>query len=118
MATKYALLTTVAALLTCAASPVGAQAQTCDRCGRQGGCHTVCRPVCTTHHVTETEWGCQCEEFCVPGAIEHENCGAACDGCDSVPCQCGTYQAFPHEGEIFTRRKLVRREVTRVGAGA
>src|SRR4051812_29303948 len=53
----------------------------CAHCGCQCECRKVCRLVCEEKKVEVICWGCQCEDFCVPGR--------SCQGCKHCECVCG-----------------------------
>lgn len=68
----------------------------CDKCGCQAPVEKVCRVICETKEVKETKYSAECEDFCVPSP--------------SVKCGCSW---MPGCGELFTRKKLVKTEVTK-----
>lgn len=79
-----------------------AAAQCCDHCGCQSDCYKVCRPVCEIKKVPKVTYGCECEDFCVPGK-----------SCRSVVCdECGNKKHVytPTCGEVRTRTRLVKHE--------
>ncbi|MBL8850775.1 MAG: hypothetical protein JNG89_13930 [Planctomycetaceae bacterium] len=93
----------------------------CDHCGGRSGVRKICRRVDEQKKVTITCWGCDEEDFCVPGCstpgCEHSEdvCGCS-DGCcrslwvrpfvwtEWTPSDCAS---------IFTRKKLMKRTVTK-----
>lgn len=95
----------LAALVSCGA----AQADCCHRCGCEAHLKKVCRPVCEIKEVKETEYDCECEDFCIPGrsqvCTEH---GVDCNGCPT--CEKVT---IPACGKVRTRKKLIKKEVVK-----
>jgi len=77
----------------------------CAHCGCHSNCCKVCRLVCETKKVSKPEYDCECEDFCVPGPSK---CTIECD-------ECGNKKKIytPSCASIHTRRKLVKKEVTK-----
>ena len=117
-------------LATCAAtSPAGddtcVDAQCgdgcCDHCGGRSGVNKICRRVAEQKKVTVTCWGCEEEDFCLPGCSKPgcEHSEDVC-GCSKGCCMCLKVKPFvwsewtPSDcASIFTRKKLMKRAVTK-----
>lgn len=92
----------------------------CAQCGRHCDVAKVCRRVESTKQITVTCWGLQNEEFCLPGPstpdceCSEQVCDA--DGCclHGRPRSLFWINWLPSDrAKIFTRRKLMKRTVTR-----
>ncbi len=81
----------------------------CPECGGRR-VKKVCRLVCETKKETEVKYGCESEDFCVPGPSRR--CGVRCekDECGHVH---RDYVWQPSCAQIRTRKKLMKKEVTR-----
>ena len=104
--------------------PARAGEDCCADCGCIAECRKVCRLVCEDREIEAVCWGCQCEDFCVPGPStpccqDCEKICGACPGCKGE----GVY-AEPREllwtrwlpgctARISTKKKLMRRIETR-----
>jgi hypothetical protein len=104
-----------------------AAADCCNDCGCQCDCCKVCRCVPTTKKVTKICYGCECEDFCVPGPSKI--CGYKCPEPDPCGCTCGgaLFQQLhdhfhylhkepiwqPTCAEVRTRSRLVKKEVVK-----
>ncbi len=61
----------------------------CGHCGLADGCQKVCRLVREDKKVQVTCWGCQSEDFCIPGPSQPgcKHCELVCDDSDAkAPC--------------------------------
>src|SRR4051812_35136558 len=62
----------------------------CAQCGGTDGCQKVCRLVCETKKITTICWGCQREDFCIPGpssvACRHVDYVCGDDTDPKAPC--------------------------------
>jgi len=95
----------------------------CTCCQQSCGCNKVCRLVCEEKQVEVICWGCQCEDFCVPGPSKKlgTHCKSVCDECgtDGAAVDCSKPQSAPKRhvwaewcpsfAKIFTRKKLMKR---------
>ena len=116
----------IATAATCAATLVASDdcGCSCADCGRQAPCRKVCRLVCEEKKVEVVCWGCQCEEFCLPGP--------GCPGCKHCEEVCGDCEAggdpqkpqakskrfvwtewFPSHAEVHVKKKLMKKVVTK-----
>jgi hypothetical protein len=77
----------------------------CAHCGCHSNCCKVCRLVCETKKVTKPEYGCECEDFCVPGPSK---CTIECDECGHK-----TKVYTPCCASVHTRTKLTKKDVTK-----
>lgn len=100
----------------------GKIAQSCDRCRDQGPCNKVCRLECETKKVEVTCWGIKCEEFCMFGPSKSvcKHCETVCEFCEedsdaisSGPKKFVWREWNPCSAKIFTRKKLMKRTVTK-----
>jgi hypothetical protein len=82
-----------------------AWADCCEHCGCQCECQKTCRLICETKKVTKVTYGCECEDFCVPGPSDR------CTTCD----ECGKkkFVYTPTCAKVRTRTKLVKKEETK-----
>ncbi len=87
------VVTLVALLCAGGASPGIAASPVCDGCGCCAHVRKVCRIVCEWEEVKKVTYGCEREDFCIPG--RSKKCG-----CREI-CTCG---------QVRTRRKLVKHE--------
>ncbi|MFO0427500.1 MAG: hypothetical protein ACK526_13125 [Planctomyces sp.] len=55
----------------------------CSHCRCEKQCTRVCRLVREDRKITTTCWGCECEEFCIPGPSSPgcEHCETVCGNC-------------------------------------
>jgi hypothetical protein len=95
----------------------------CSRCRCERPCRKVCRLVCEDRKITTTCWRCQSEDVCIPGPSK-----PGCEHCETVCAECSddskkvhaepkrlvwtTWHPF-RSGDILTRRKLMKRTVTK-----
>jgi hypothetical protein len=92
---------------------------TCDHCKAKAQCTKVCHWVCEEKKVEVTCWGCECEEFCIPGPSTPN-----CQHCKELKCYCveginpkvsSKPKAFswtswlPGGASIYTKKKLMKR---------
>ncbi len=98
----------------------------CAHCGGSEGCQKVCRLVCEDKKIAVTQWGCQCEDFCVPGpsqpGCQHEDFVA--DECCDPKAPCSEPKRFvwtewvPGCGaKVYKKKKLMKRTVTKTVPG-
>ncbi|HUY34694.1 MAG TPA: hypothetical protein VMV69_18255 [Pirellulales bacterium] len=92
------------------ASDVQAGRRHCDHCGCRQECKKVCRLVHGTKKETKTEYGCECEDFCVPG--RSRKCGVKCD-CDAHGHKYRHIVWQPTCAEVRTRKKLVKKDISK-----
>jgi len=98
----------------------------CRHCGQERECRKVCRLECVDKKIVTTCWTVQDEDFCLPGpscpGCSHSE--SVCDECDEF----GNTPAFgkirfwrewfPNTcGQVFTRRKLMKKTVTKTIPG-
>ena len=100
----------------------------CGHCGCQANCEKVCRLVVEDKKVQITCWGCECEDFCVPGPScrgcrnSEEVCSFYVDKGEekicSQPKKFVWYDWIPNPcAEVQTRKKLMKRTVTKTVPG-
>ncbi len=112
------------AAIACTATAIRAEEGGCAHCGCKRVCRRVCRLVVEEKKVNVTCWGCKAEDFCVPGPSE-QGC-RHCEVCRSCPPEghagdvCAKPKTFGWtewipgcSAKIYTRRKLMRKIVTR-----
>ena len=97
----------------------------CAHCGCVAKrCRQICRLVSENKKITTTCWGMKCEDFCVPGPstpdCQHSEtiCSPRPDSGDvsSAPKKRVWTSWIPSSsGEIFTKRKLMKKTVTTNG---
>ncbi len=95
---------------------------TCAHCKKQTPCTKVCHLVCEEKKIEITCWGCEREEFCVPGPSIPK-----CDHCKEFNCSCevGLKQKvtskpkpfcwtnwLPGGASVRSRKKLMKRTET------
>ena len=92
----------------------------CAHCGCQSSCQKVCRLVCEEKKVPVVCWGCECEDFCVPGPSHRDckHCESVCDDCDPKICHkpksFSWYDWLPaSNAQIYTKTKLMKKTVTK-----
>jgi hypothetical protein len=90
------------------------------RCGAecpQCGCRLVpvCRIYCTTKKVTDYEYGCKCEEICIPGVTPLCGKRQVCDHSGACSGGSETCKTCCKTGRCKTRevRKMVKYPVTK-----
>lgn len=98
----------------------------CAHCGAAGPCHKVCRLVCEDKKVSITCWGCETEDFCVPGPSKPgcRHCETVCDEDSDPQAPCAHPQKFvwtewlPNcSAKMFTKHKLMKKTVTKTIPG-
>jgi hypothetical protein len=123
---KYALVALVAAGLLFSVSTTstgfGEEACKCAHCKKQVACTKVCHLVCEEKKIEITCWGCECEEFCIPGPSTPK-----CEHCKDVKCSCvegvnpkvaskpktfSWTSWLPGGATVQTRKKLMKRTTT------
>lgn len=104
---------------------VSAQSQSidCDQCGCSTSCRKVCKLVAEDKTVEITCWGCEYEDFCIPGPSTPQ-----CTHCECVDCShvnavdekvCSTPKKFvwtkwlPSFAKIHRKKKLMKRTTTK-----
>ena len=112
----------LAALLAVASTALGsAAAWACDHCRECGGdcgVRKVCRLVCEEKEIEDVCYGCECEDYCLPGkscrgCLHSEDvCVGDCckkDCCTHRPWCCLEWFSWkPTCAEIATKKKLVK----------
>ncbi|MEX0713051.1 MAG: hypothetical protein WD278_11920 [Pirellulales bacterium] len=93
-----------------AASVASAGQGWCDHCGCPQQCKTTCRLVCEPKQEKHVVYSCTLEEFCLPGPSRRS--APACD-CQARGHACRHVQWEPTCATVRTRKKLVKREVTK-----
>lgn len=101
----------------------------CSQCGCQCECSKICRLVCEEKKVEVICWGCQCDDFCVPGPScpGCQHCDEACiptPGDQQKKNLCAGPQRFlwtewgPSESaKVYTKKKLMKKvEIRKVPA--
>ncbi len=115
------LFALVAALSTATTALAG---EHCGHCGCQACCQKVCRLVIDEKKVDGVCWGCQCEDFCLPGPSCRgcKNCEEVCNFCDEndpqapfvQPKKFVWYDWIPNPcAEVHTKKKLMKKTVTK-----
>jgi hypothetical protein len=101
----------------CAPGDGKSAAGSCANCGCRTGCTKVCRRVEDKKKVTVTCWGCEEEEFCLPGPSTPE-CNHSEDVCGETGWCCLWNRPFvwtewcPSDcAKMFTKKKLMKRTV-------
>jgi len=97
-------------------------ASKCARCKKQVPCTKVCHVVCEEKKIEVTCWGCECEDFCIPGPST-----PYCEHCKNVKCTCvegvnpkvaskpktfSWTSWLPSNASVQTKKKLMKRTVT------
>lgn len=94
----------------------------CAHCGCAEGCQKICRLVCETKKVITVCWGCQSEDFCVPGRStpNGKQCEMVCEECadpkaPSVQPKKFVWTEWIPSGtaKVYTRHKLMKRTITK-----
>jgi hypothetical protein len=99
-------------------------AKRCDRCGASATCKKVCRLVREEKKVEITCWGCEPEEFCVPGPSTKkcDHCEPECEDCEESPTSVFPLSLqkhfvwsewIPGTARIHTKKKLMKRTETK-----
>ncbi len=115
---KRAACALVSVLLMSTAAPSLA-ASACGGCGCQRCMERVCRIVCATKDVKTTVYTVECEDFCTLGpscnvVCESTGCEPGCGPACSTGCgHDGAPLRAPTCGRAYTKRKLVKREITK-----
>jgi hypothetical protein len=92
-------------------APRLAVAECCNHCGCQCQCSKVCKLVPEVKKVPKVTYGCECEDFCVPG----RSCIVGYQCPENDDCDCGRQKRpepiwQPSCGCVRTRHKLVKIE--------
>ncbi len=100
-----------------------ASAQCCHHCGLTKTCTKVCRLVVDEKSVEVVCWGCEREDFCVPGPSTSK-----CSKCSRIECDCLAglnkkviskpkkfvwTEWLPGTATIRTKKKLMKRTTTK-----
>ena len=96
----------------------------CAHCGCQQSCQKICRLVCEEKKVEVVCWGCQCEDFCIPGPSKPgcRKCEEVCGTCQvhSDPKVIAAPKAFSWtewipgcSSGIYTKKKLMKKTITK-----
>ncbi|HAC89724.1 MAG TPA: hypothetical protein DCF63_03705 [Planctomycetaceae bacterium] len=104
--------------------PSGCFGQQCQCCGGMSGCTKVCRLVCEEKKIDVVCWGCQSEEFCVPGpaCLKCQDCEIVCADCStdtkqnpvsSKPRKFVWSEWIPGSASLFTKKKLMKQTITK-----
>jgi hypothetical protein len=100
-----------------------ADGRRCARCGGSGPCRKVCRLVVEEKSISDTCWGCKCEDYCLPGPSSPgcKHCEMVCGTCDTcrdtnaVHAQSKPFvwtHWIPGTAKIYTKKKLMKKTVT------
>jgi hypothetical protein len=112
-------------LLSCSSTLVALAGEcACSHCRQHCGCEKVCRLVVEEKKVEIVCWGCECEDFCVPGPSCRgcKNCEEVCNFCDdkdpkapySKPHKFVWYDWTPTPcANVFTKKKLMKKVITK-----
>jgi hypothetical protein len=122
MNTVRSVVTVLVALLAAIATTPGSAEDSCCRCG--GGCQVrkMCRVVCEPEVIKDYCYGCECEEFCIPGCAKRgcKHCDGCCgereegDCCGQRPCCClEWFDWCPTCATPKCVKKLVKYEISR-----
>jgi hypothetical protein len=118
------VLTTSLVVVNVAATCLAVGHKCCGHCGCEAECRKVCQLVCEEKKVEVICWGCQCEDFCLPGPGTPgcTHCEQVCADCNG-PCDCTKPHAEPKRflwtswlpscGELHTKKKLMKKVVTK-----
>jgi hypothetical protein len=122
---QFSIPALVLAIFACALSGLARAGEgCCDHCGCQSPCQRICRLVCEPKKVDLVCYGCECEEFCIPGPSMRgcKHCEIVCDSCADCAAANGPSQQakkfvwfdwMPGCATIHTRKKLVKKTVTK-----
>jgi hypothetical protein len=80
----------------------------CARCGSPCPTQKVCRAIAEKKKVSKTEFGCECEDFCVPGRSGFCGYDKTCDDSGCVKC---TKIWEPGCAQVRSRRVLTKKNV-------
>lgn len=99
----------------------------CLHCRGAGPCQKTARLVCEEQEVEITCWGCQCEDFALPGPSRPgcKHCDTVCQDCAQQPSADGKRPGvfhlpqpfvwrdwFPNpQARVFTKKKLMKKVV-------
>ena len=95
----------------------------CAHCGCAEGCQQTCRLVCETKKVTVVCWGCQSEDFCIPGPSTRngQHCETVCEDCTDPKAPSVSPKKFVWSewipggtAKVYTKHKLMKRTVTKM----
>lgn len=110
----------VLVILVVISSRARAGSSCCAHCGCTDGCQKVCRLVCENKKITTTCWGCQSEDFCVPGPSQANGryCDVVCNDNDTkAPCvqpkRFAWTEWIPGDAKVYTKKKLMKRTITK-----
>lgn len=109
------------ALLVASVTSLAQAAGPCAHCGCQANCQKVCRLVVEEKKVAVTCWGCECEDFCLPGPScrGDKNVACVCADCDkdgpvSQPKKFVWYDWIPNPcAQVHTKKKLMKKTVNK-----
>jgi hypothetical protein len=115
---SLAFLLAVAAIVSATTALAGDGC--CAHCGCTAPCQKICRLVCEEKKVEVVCWGCECEDFCVPGPSKPgcTHCETVCENCDCDSEVCSKSKRFvwsewfPCRAKVFTKKKLMKKTVT------
>lgn len=108
------------------ACPTMAAAGHCSHCQQRHSCRKVCRLVRKDRTITVTCWGCREEDFCMPGPSQRKcrHCEAVCNSASDTCDVCAQSKRLVwtewlpgSRAHLMTRRKLMKRTVTRTVPG-
>src|SRR5262245_26935540 len=80
------ILTFAYLAIVCSSCAADDKEHKCARCGAPNPTCKVCKPVTETKKVSKTEFGCECEDFCVPGRSTLCGVEEGCDECGNTTC--------------------------------
>jgi hypothetical protein len=94
-------------------------AMSCDMCKSSAPCNKVCRLVREEKKIEVTCWGCECEEFCVPGPSKPgcTHCEKVCEFCEkdsetvTRPKKFVWTNWIPGCADMHTRKKMMKRTI-------
>jgi hypothetical protein len=118
---KRGLAILLASLAAAVAAKASAQ-DSCCHCGGGCGVRKVCRLVCESEVIKDYCYGCECEDFCIPGCAKRGClhcdgcCGELenCDCCDQRPwCRLEWFNWCPTCAQPKSVKKLVKYEISR-----
>jgi hypothetical protein len=104
--------------------PFNCYAQQCQCCGCKTDSAKVCRLVCEEKKVEVVCWGCQSEDFCVPGPAcpKAQHCEKVCANCsqdvkqNSVESKSKKFtwtEWLPVSASLYTKKKLMKQTITK-----
>lgn len=114
----------LAVIFTLTIATIAMAGDRCGHCGCQACCENVCRLVVEEKKVQITCWGCECEDFCLPGPSCRgcKNCEEVCNFCGqndsekigSQPKKFVWYDWIPNPcAAVHTKKKLMKKTVTK-----